>query len=99
MRHKSKSNQNHQYYLLRNISEMLGPQAEYIPSPYAVVMFPEHASAKRVLLGLDLIRAELEAEMEVSSWETEPVELEVPWVPEEEEPESIFDEIRRKLGR
>ena len=60
MKYTSKSNIKRQYYLPREIAEMLGREAELVPNAYALVMFPKGASARKVLRSLEVIQHDLE---------------------------------------
>ena len=67
MKYSSKGNLNRQYYVSREVGQMLGNEAEYIPSPYVIALYPKGATAATVLRGLALICAELEGEIEVEA--------------------------------
>lgn len=96
MKYISKSNSNRQYYLSREVAQMLGPEAIYIPTPYMIAMFPKGTSARMILLGVALVMAELESELEASSWD---LEEEGPPVEETKSMPTAFDELREKIRR
>ena len=55
-----KSNQNRQYYMPKEVAEILGREAELIPNAHAIVVFPKGSSTRRILNSLDVIRHDLE---------------------------------------
>jgi hypothetical protein len=60
MKYTSKSNIKRQYYLPREVAEMLGREAELIPNAYALVMFPKGSPTRKVLRSLAVIQHDLE---------------------------------------
>jgi len=60
VKYSSKSNIKRQYYLPREVAEMLGREAELIPNAHALVMFPKGASARKVLRSVEVIKHDLE---------------------------------------
>lgn len=60
MKYRSKGNVNRQYYLPREVDQMLGKDAELIPNAFALVMFPKGSSPEKVLRSLAVIQHDLE---------------------------------------
>lgn len=108
MKYTSKSNIKRQYYLPREVAEMLGKEAELIPNAYALVMFPKGSPARKVLRSLAVIQHDLENQI---ATEEEDKGTEIPRGSQaqdnrktekrlesiENKLESVFDEMRRKI--
>ena len=74
MRYTSKANQNRQYYVPREVGEMLGKEAEIIPNAGAVVFYRKGSPIRRILRSLAVIQLDLENELR--NQEEEEAELE-----------------------